>query len=542
MPRHHHRLAGEIDFLVAVPGLGVLCLEVKAHKSVGRDADGIWHLGHDKPTRVGPFRQASEAMHSLRSYITGEAPELGATLFWSAVCFTTVPFTFASPAEWHHWQVIDLRDLRSSTLPQIITGVLFHARTLAARTESSGWFDAGAGAPTPADIDRIVNILRPSFEFYQSPKARRRQLDGELVKYTEEQYSALDAMAYNQRVVFEGAAGTGKTLLALEESRRGVLRGERVLLCCFNRLLGGWLKREAEPLGRSAVASTLHSLMLQLAGLSVPDNAPSSFWEQDLPYAALEGALSGDIAQFDLLIVDEAQDVLTAAYLDFLDALVAGGLKQGRWRMFGDFERQSIYGTPVTALAATIAERSPGTPLYILTKNCRNPPRIASLVKLLAAYDHGYSAVLRQDNGIEPEIIYCDSPDDEDSEFAALLSRLSAEGYGGSEIVILSPRARGSAAQRARDPRWSGRLKPVRDEISGGPSYCTVHSFKGLEAPVIIVTDVSAIGTDADNSLLYTALTRATDRLYIMASSHLKQAVRNLLLSRPLSEGNHDGP
>ncbi len=531
VPRHRRQLMGEIDFVIAVPGLGVLCLEVKSHRSVRRDPDGMWHLGQDAPTRMGPFRQASEAMHSLREYVTARAPELRGTLFWSAVCFTSLPFTLTSPAEWHDWQVIDAGALRARPLPQLITAVLEHARDLAANTRSAGWFHPDSGAPTPANIDSLVRILRPSFEFFESPKSRRRQRDDELLRYTSEQYIALDAMNANPRVVFEGAAGTGKTLLALEETRRAVLRGDRVLLCCFNRLLGSWLKREAEPFGEAAVTSTLHSFLLQVTGLTVPDGASSSsFWERELPDAALDRALSGDVPPFDLLVIDEAQDLLQAAYLDVFEVLLEGGLKDGRWRMFGDFEQQAIYGASSAGITDVLAARAPGTPRFLLTKNCRNTPRIASFVKLLAAYERGYADVLRPDSGIEPETIYYDSPEDQDRRLVSLLERLFGEGYSGREIVILSPRAQGSAAQRITDPAWADRLKPAQAELPGGVRYCTVHSFKGLEAPVVIVTDLRSIGTEADHSLFYTAVTRATERLYVLVSSQLKPTLLELLL------------
>lgn len=247
VPRHRRQLMGEIDFVVAVPDEGVLCLEVKAHRSVRRDPEGIWHLGQDPPTRRSPFRQASDATHSLRAYITDRAPDLGRILFWSAVAFTNIPFTLTLPAEWHDWQVIDSAALRARPLADLVTTILEHARALTASTPSAKWFDART--PSPAEIDSLVKILRPSFEFFESPKSRRRQREEELLRYTAEQFIALDAMdpAVNPRVVFEGAAGTGKTMLALEETRRSVLRGDRVLLCCFNRLLGNWLRRQTEP-------------------------------------------------------------------------------------------------------------------------------------------------------------------------------------------------------------------------------------------------------------------------------------------------------
>lgn len=537
VPRHRRQLSGEIDFVIAVPGLGVLCLEVKAHRSVRRDADGMWHLGNDAPTRLGPFRQASDAMHSLRAQVAARAPELAGVLFWSAVCFTNVPFSLTSPAEWHDWQVIDSGALRARPLPDLITAVLHRARQHVSETPSAKWFDPESGQPTAANIDSLVRILRPGFEFFESPKSRRRQRDDELRRYTSEQHFALDAMAANPRVLFEGAAGTGKTLLALEETRRAVNQGQRVLLCCFNRLLGQWLKKEAEPFGSAAMAGTLHSFMLQATGMTVPSGAPSTFWERDLPDAALERALAGEIAPFDLLVIDEAQDLLQDQYLDLFELLVDGGLRDGRWRMFGDFEQQAIYGTNGSNIADVLAARAPGTPRFLLTKNCRNTPRIASFVKLLAAYDRGYADVLRPDTGIEPETIYYGSDSDQEHKLTGLLDRLFDEGYSGREIVILSSRAHDAAAQRVTDPMWSDRLKPAQADLPGGVRYCTAHSFKGLEAPVVIVTDVASIGTAEDQSLFYTAVTRATERLYVLAASDVRPAVLDLLL-RQASAGS----
>lgn len=537
VPRHRRQLMGEIDFVIAVPGKGVLCLEVKAHRTVRRTPDGLWHLGHSLPTRTSPFRQASEATHSLRDHVTGRTAGLRKVLFWSAVCFTRVPFTLASPAEWHDWQVIDSGALRARPIASLVTAVLDHARALAASAPSATWFDAGADSPTPAQIDSLVKMLRPSFEFFESPKSRRRQRDDELLRYTSEQFVALDAMTANPRVVFEGAAGTGKTLLALEETRRSVLRGERALFCCFNRLLGKWLKKEAEPFGDAAVTGTFHSHLLQLTGLTVPEGADTSFWERELPDAAIEKALSDSVPPFDILVIDEAQDLLQDNYLDVLDLLVDGGLAAGRWRMFGDFEQQAIYGSSCLSITQALNERATGTPRFNLTKNCRNTPRIASFVKLLAAYERGFPEVLRPDNGIEPQTIYYDTPEDQGAKLANLLDELSADGYSGREIVLLSPYAQGSAAQRVTNLRWSERLKPATAETPGGVRYTTVHAYKGLEAPVVIVTDISSIGTDADNSLFYTAVTRATERLYVLATSQLKPAVLDLLL-RQASTGS----
>lgn len=104
---HHQRqVAGEADFLIIVPHLGVLCLEVKACRSLHR-RDGLWYYGRDpKGDPRGPFKQASEAMHSLRKQVVQHDPALLRVLFWSAVAFPYVEFSAASD-EWHSWQIIN---------------------------------------------------------------------------------------------------------------------------------------------------------------------------------------------------------------------------------------------------------------------------------------------------------------------------------------------------------------------------------------------------------------------------------------------------
>jgi superfamily I DNA/RNA helicase len=47
----------------------------------------------------------------------------------------------------------------------------------------------------------------------------------------------------------------------------------------------------------------------------------------------------------------------------------------------------------------------------------------------------------------------------------------------------------------------------------GQVQYSTIHAFKGLESPAVIVTDLDQHLVPNFESLLYTGLTRATDRL-----------------------------
>ena len=56
---------------------------------------------------------------------------------------------------------------------------------------------------------------------------RIERAEEKLLRLTEEQYDRLEELEDNPRCLFEGAAGTGKTLLAVEFARRRARAGDR---------------------------------------------------------------------------------------------------------------------------------------------------------------------------------------------------------------------------------------------------------------------------------------------------------------------------
>jgi superfamily I DNA/RNA helicase len=327
-------------------------------------------------------------------------------------------------------------------------------------------------------------------------------------------------MQTNPRVLFTGPAGTGKTLLAIESARRAIFTGERCLFICFNRLLGRWLQEQMAPLGGNVTTSTFHSFLLSFAGCAPPGEGGSTdFWEEQLPERAIEALIERDppFEPFDTLIIDEAQDLLRPNYLDVLDLLLRGGLASGRWRFFGDLEKQAIYSSAISNPVALLKQRTGGAPSFSLRVNCRNSPRIASLVHLLGGLTPDYSRVLRPDNGIEPELKYYSTSAEQEALFLQVMESLYGEGISGSEIVVLSPRADRTslAARLAKDP-WRSRLRPRTEAAGGQISSASIHAFKGLEASAVVVTDIEHLSGDAAVDLFYIAVTRALHRLTIL--------------------------
>jgi DNA polymerase III delta prime subunit len=522
LPRHKTQVRGEADFVVLAPALGMLCLEVKAHRRVARDSDGRWRLGGDPPVSRSPFKQAEDNMHSLVSALRQRRKaEADGIIAWSAVLFTHCEFRVPA-VEWHDWEALDRADLHRRPLSALVAEVLGHARAELP-------YKAIEGAPTAQECQVIASALRPRFEVIQPPAQRRSEHENELRAYTEEQYAALDGMAHYDRVVFAGPAGTGKTLLALEAARRESAQGRRVGLICFNRLLGQWLEAEAAALGELVTASTLHRLMLGAAKLDVPENIPPRFFETELPERAAEALLECDKPPlFGALVVDEAQDILSDAYLDFLDLVCDGGLAAGRWTMFGDFERQALFGAADVSLDDFLDSRGDAH-VFALRTNCRNTPRIARWVSMLAALDPAYNRIRRPDSGPPPRTRYYGDDPEQLEILASVLGELYESGFEGRDIVVISFK-RGGAATRLREPPWRDRLRPY-DTAGRGTfvRYATVQAFKGLEAPVIVLTDVDQLQGERARSIFYTAVTRATDRLYVLAEDNLADEMLDLV-------------
>jgi ATP:corrinoid adenosyltransferase len=535
--QHIRQVAGEADFVIIVPFLGVLCLEVKACHSLER-RDGLWFYGHDpKGDPRGPFKQAAEAMHSLRQQVIQSDTSLSRIPFWSAVAFPFIEFKAAS-GEWHPWQVVDSARFKRQPIAPLVSGILRSARAHLASQPSAKWFRDGERLPDVQQSAAVARILRPNFELTEKAHDRRSRKQAEIIRYTGEQFAALDTMEDNARVLFTGPAGTGKTVLALEAARRAASAGRSVLLVCFNRLLGKWLSEQ--PLTRSGqvAAGTLHQYMAGVAGIKVPEGADDTFWRTGLPDAATSKLLDGhrDAGRFDLLIADEVQDFLHPPYLDVLELVLKGGLSGGSWRMFGDFERQMLYGQDRDQAEELIRKRGGTFARGSLRVNCRNTPRVATLSHLLGRLTPNYSRILRPDDQIEPTISYYATPSQQRKELGKTLERLFKESYSGDDIVVLSPKAgaRCAAAGVAEMP-WSDQLAPFEAASTGRIRYTTIQSFKGLDSPAVVVTDIEHVDGDLFSSLFYVATTRALERLCMIVHETAKPGiVQSLLGSKQL--------
>ena len=509
---HVRQVQGEADFVVIVPTRGVLVVEVKSHTEVSRLDDGRWVLGKHDPVVRGPFQQADESLHSIRNYLVSKGMDLQGCPFVSASWFTHVRAKRVLPEtlEWHSWQLLDQSDLDEpiEAIRRALSKGYDHLHSKFPAVSRD--FDSQAA-------NKLAKALRPKFDLALLPGERRLRRQGAMVELIEEQFEALDAMSDNHRVLFEGPAGTGKTLLAVEAARRASMRGLEGRLLCFNRLLSKSLKSDTRHIPGLTI-STFHSEMARLSDTPPVDGIETD-WDQ-----VVEGAIEtllGTPAHADYLIIDEAQDLVRPDYLDALDLMVKGGLAGGSILFFGDFERQAIYQQH--DYREVLIGRVPDLARFSLTVNCRNLPRVGTTIETLSKMEPGYKRYRRMDDGVQPIFSLYASEQDRDRLLRQALKSLMDDGYEFSEIIMLSPLREGSAAATSRDVWLNNLLEPLDAPTTraGRVSFSTIHSFKGLERPAVILTDLEAAPDDALRSLIYVGASRATDRLTIVGSRDL---------------------
>ena len=91
---HSERLSGEIDLVVIIPGVGVLCIEVKASTGVRRE-EGDWFFseGNKWIKRISPFKQVEDSTYSFKKALVKSDWSLKGLLFYHSVMFTKNNFS-----------------------------------------------------------------------------------------------------------------------------------------------------------------------------------------------------------------------------------------------------------------------------------------------------------------------------------------------------------------------------------------------------------------------------------------------------------------
>ncbi|HBI8870492.1 NERD domain-containing protein [Acinetobacter baumannii] len=525
---HQNRLMGELDFLVIIPQYGILAIEIKAHRTI-KFQDGIWYLGkNDINGSLSPFVQLNTAMFSVQKFIANNDPYLKTIPIFPLVIFTHCEIQPKS-IEINRNNFISCKEYRENKLSTLLEARIKKYREEAFNKESLKWLSLNSNRPNASDILRLIKILRPNIEPIMLAESYNSIIDKELLKFTSEQYDAIDSLADHSRVLFSGAPGTGKTFIAIESAIRAAKEGKEILFVCMNKLLGDFLKRKLIS-WKNINITTFHALMksYNINNYTIDEN-DNKYWTETLPEIAYTRILEKSLDSiYDLLIVDEAQDIIgNDLWLDCLDLLLKKGITQGCWYFFGDFIHQNIYTKKLLEndFLILLKKRNPDFVHFKLKKNCRNIELSVRHNLNLIVIDSPYLSYLRKSSPILDSKFYIYSNEVEQmNKLKNIIQNCVREGFKYSDIVILSK----CAEFKSLVHQNISQLKAsIYDFDLDCLRYTSIYKFKGLEAPVIILTDFDEIETIEAKNLLFTGASRATDSVHYL----FHKSVQNTLLS-----------
>lgn len=526
-------LRTELDFLLIIPDTGMLCIEVKSHDRITFENDR-WYPPDIKRS---PFKQAADARHTFYRRLRDIAPQFKQVPVVHCCIFPRARFDLHPNLSVQPWELIDaceFRKFRSGA--DFCENLRGRARCLIDSDENLHPLQLKLSA---VQIEGILQACLPVQK--RRPHARdeiaRREEDLDRI-LRDQQKPVLQLATTNDRLLVSGAAGTGKTLIAMEVARRAADRGQRVALLCFNQLVGEWLARKvAADRNPNLIVGRAIRLMAEMIGLVVPTAPRADYWENELPSRILDRLTDPEIedrASFDYLVLDEAQDVLARPRLwECLTGFLRGGSSNGSFCMLGDFDNQVLAerSTLGRSLAALRAQARPAE--YPLTENCRNYRIIGeSAVCLSGLKSSIYSGYMRSGGGIlNYDIYFYSSEAEQRQKLLQWLKEFEGQGYLASEITLLSFRTpdQSVASKMASE---GALLRPAWQAPTEATTYASVHAFKGLENKVIILTDVVLGSAGFHRDLFYTGMTRACESLRILCDTASQQTLAKWLFER----------
>lgn len=533
LARHARKRRGELDFVILAPQ-GLFVLEVKGGRVARREGKWIFtdRYGFEHEKEESPFDQASGGMFSLEHALRkefGTDNRLGRLLMGYGVMFPDILFEEQgcdAPRE----LVYDIRDARNP-ISDYIDRVSRFAKSVRGSDRA---------LPSRDDRNAIAKFLRGDFEAIPLLAAREDSARESLARMTDTQFLVLDSFDSQRAVIVEGGAGTGKTLLALEVARREAREGRRVLLLCFNRLLAEFLsaslENEKESIEVGSIfqkmdnlirASSLHGEFEKARKTADSTELFSKLYPEYSQLALLEEVE----APFDVLVVDEGQDMLTQQNLDFWGACLAGSLEGGRWRIFMDSNNQAgVFGVQENAAADRL--RRLGVTHHLMI-NCRNTVQIADETEMLACPRVKTTGV---SSGLPVAYSWYSNEGEQEKKLARILRKLSEEQILPGQVTVLSPRREEACcAHRIQEPQLE-KLSPenVRYAITGATksiTYASVSAFKGLENDYIVLTDIEELEADWWKSVVYVGMSRARLGLFLLVSEKARSVYEARLRS-----------
>lgn len=487
------RIDSECDFLIFNPDYGFLCIECKGGKGIYVDDDDTWFLeeyDEDRKLRCSPYKQAEESMRFFKRYYEEELETAYPGIYGNAVAFpkfaVSSPITVESPLA----LTIDIEDMEN-----LQTRIIEIFRYFNVKRGGHASFMA------PDAQKKFISLINKRVALSVAAGALIEDKERELAEINQTQDVVIDLLTHYPRAFIIGGAGTGKTWIAIKKIKRCLISGKHPLFLCYNATLAARVKRNIGMAG--ADVYSIDELAETILGTAC-ETAPSVNGCKE--YSNLLEQLP-DLQQYDLVVVDEAQD-FTEDWAYCANLLVKGN---GSLYVFYD-ESQNLFSRDFGDKFFIDGEP------FVLRYNIRNTSNIYQYTLNRTAL--GTDTLVNQIEGVEPDVRKLTRKQAVISFVDSIVNKLvNKEGVSPEKIVILSNQRLDQSV--LSDVSYVGGypLTSLADTVPGGVVFASVEDFKGLESDIIIFINHTYKGeanTEGIRSIQYTALTRARFYLYVI--------------------------
>lgn len=212
----------EMDFVIVHKDKGVLCIEVKGGRGI-QYSDRTWYYSNgSEMVHEGPYHQIASAKRTIRNKVKYHNNPKVRELFNKCRFFHAVIFANLSRENFD-----SLSGLPEEADPRI---TICAEDMISIEKKIDEIFECKLPWEKYYDVDTTMNdaefkllldsVLCPHFQLIPSPKAKHALWEDNINQLLREQAIILDFLDEQDTAVINGAAGTGKTMLAVVKAKR----------------------------------------------------------------------------------------------------------------------------------------------------------------------------------------------------------------------------------------------------------------------------------------------------------------------------------
>jgi hypothetical protein len=479
------RSQGEADFVVFHPEKGVMVIEVKAG-IITLDNNRTWYQTNRRTNirkeMFDPEKQADESKFKLISLLKGIN-----CMVCHAVWFTSISFNKGHlPPNYSPEMLFDINSLKDPK-KALETAFSFWSQQLNRTTSLN----------KPQET-LVLEALAPSFNLVPSIRIDYEYTEERFVKLTNEQTIILNYLQLQNKAAIAGAAGTGKTFIALEKARQLEQQGAKVLFLCYNRMLIDFLNDAYSHY--NIHICTFDSLARKYVG------EQKDFETTRVLFLDYLLEPENDFEYTDI-IIDEGQD-FASDWIEYLEYRLDDN---AHFYVFYD-QKQCIYKDDINKWLREVPCR------LTLFTNCRNTEAIAKT---------SYGS-LGKSGGKQPNLSGIEG---EQAKLIPLMDAKSLSKWIDKTVNAFQQATRTDLSNIAiltldkmeksilGETIVFSKLKCSESKVKGTVCRTTSRKFKGLEADMVIITDLdwNKMEDVIYRQLFYTSCSRAKHKLYIVS-------------------------